>query len=88
MWFFYQKLVVPSLGISIALALFSQGFVPLPFGICFSYAILTPLVHLYSYEINTPNEYYFYYNLGLNKLTLWANTLAISMLIILVLLLT
>lgn len=84
LWYFYQKLIVPSLAISVVLALFSQGYVPLFFGIGFSYAILSPLVHLYSYDVNTPHEYYFYYNLGLSKMTLWANTLAISMLTILI----
>jgi hypothetical protein len=88
LWYFYQKLIVPSLGISVLLALFSQGYVPLHFGICFSYAVLSPLMHVYSYEINTPDEYYFYYNLGLNKITLWANTVGISILILLIILLT
>ena len=87
LWYFYQKLILPSLGVSVVLAFFSQGYVPLLFGVGFSYAILTPFVHLYTYEINTPDEYYFYYNLGLSKRSLWANTLGISTLIILMLLL-
>jgi hypothetical protein len=86
LWYFYQKLIVPSLAISVVLALLTQGFGSLFFGVGFSYAILAPLVHWYSYEINSPDEYYFYYNLGLNKRILWANTVAISMLILLILL--
>jgi len=84
LWYFYQKLILPSLGVSVVLAFFSQSLL---FGVGFSYAILTPFVHLYTYEINMPDEYYFYYNLGLSKRSLWANTLGISMLIILMLLL-
>jgi len=88
LWYFYQKLIIPSLTISVVLALFSQGYVSILFGIAFSYAILTPFVHLYSYEIDSPQEYYFYYNLGLSKTTLWANTLSISTLLLIVLGLT
>lgn len=87
LWYFYQKLILPSLVVSVVLSLFSQGYGSLFFGIGLCYAILTPFVHLYSYEVNSPGEYYFYYNLGLSKLNLWANTVGISLLILLILLL-
>ena len=82
-WYFYQKLILPSLAVSVVISVFSPAYVPLIFRIGFSYSILSPLVHLYTYEINTPGEYYFYYNLGLSKLALWLNTMAVSTLLLL-----
>lgn len=49
------------------------------FGI--SYMLVTPMFHYYIYEIRNPNEYYFYYNMGINKLVLWVSTLIFSLLI-------
>lgn len=78
LWFFYQKLIIPSLTISVLLALLSLKLVDFNVGIGFSYIILTPLFHYFIYEIQHPDEYYFYYNLGLSKGSLWICTFIIS----------
>jgi hypothetical protein len=87
LWLFYQKLIIPSLAISLVLSLFAAGFAPIYVAMGFGYAVLTPFIHLYTYEVNSPNEYYFYHNLGLSKITLWAHTLGISLLLCLILVL-
>jgi hypothetical protein len=86
LWFFYKKLVIPSLTISTLLSLFSMAYVTLPIGIILSYVVFTPCVHYFSYDIRSPNEYYFYHNLGLSKTALWANTITVSILLSFVLL--
>jgi hypothetical protein len=40
--------------------------------------LFAPFFHFAIYEIRNPNEYYFYYNLGLSKTVLWISTIAIS----------
>lgn len=77
---FYKKLVIPALSMSAAIAsivfLNSGNFSFKWFGI--SFLIVTPLFHYYIYEIRNPNEYYFYYNMGISKLFLWLATLVSS----------
>ena len=46
-----------------------------------SYVIFALLFHYFVYEIKNVNEYYFYYNIGLSRLTLWAATLVLSLII-------
>lgn len=79
--FFYQKLIVPSLVISFVLSFFMMKRVDLYAGIGISFIFLTPVFHYFIYEIRNPNEYYFYYNLGLSKLLLWTNTIIISLIV-------
>lgn len=81
LWFFYKKLVVPALAVSILLALFSLAYLELASGIVISYVLFTPCMHYVMYEIRSPHEYYFYHNLGLSKTALWANTLTVSILL-------
>lgn len=50
-------------------------------GVGFSFVFLTPVFQYLTYEIRNPNEYFFYYNLGLSKLVLWTSTLVISLII-------
>ncbi len=51
-----------------------------------AYIFCTPLTHFLVYEVRNSNEYYFYYNLGLSKITLWACTVVVSIIIGLILL--
>lgn len=50
-------------------------------GMGIAYLIIAPAVHFYIYEIRSPQEYYFYYNLGLSKLKLWVSSVLISLII-------
>jgi len=77
-FFFYQKLVIPSIAVSVWLALFSMAYTNFHVGFGASYIVVTPAFHYFTYEINNPGEYYFYFNLGLSKLSLWGCTLLIS----------
>jgi len=81
LWFFYQKLIIPSLAVSLLLSGFSMGYVDLWLGVGISYVFLTALFHYYTYEVKNPNEYYFYHNLGLSKLALWANTIIVGVIV-------
>lgn len=80
-WLFYKRLILPSLSLSILLTLFSMEFVDFFQGIAISYMILTPFFHFFLYEHTVPNEYFFYHNLGLNKISLWINTMSVSLII-------
>ena len=85
--FFYKKLVIPVLAMSVMIAvlafLMSNTVSFKWFGI--SFLIATPMFHYYMYEARNPNEYYFYYNMGISKLALWVSTLILSSLISLIL---
>jgi hypothetical protein len=78
---FYKRLVIPALIVSAAF-----GFLGMitPGGnfslktVGFSYFLNSLLFHYLIYEIRHPEEYYFYYNLGFNKLMLWGINLVIS----------
>lgn len=83
--FFYQKLIIPSLVLSVLLAYFVLGLGKLCSGTGISFIFLTPVFHYFTYELRRPNEYYFYYNLGLSKSVLWLSTIGISLVIGLVL---
>ncbi len=82
-WMFYKKLIIPAISLSalIAVLVFLNAtiFSFKWFGI--AYMLVTPMFHYYIYEIRNPNEYYFYYNMGINKLVLWMSTLILSLLI-------
>lgn len=85
LYFFNQKLIIPSLAISIVLSYFTMERNNLYAGVGISFILLTPIFHYFIYEVRSPNEYYFYYNLGLNKLVLWISTVIISLTIGLIL---
>jgi len=82
-WMFYKKLVIPALSMSAAIAsmafINSGNFSFKWFGI--SYIIVVPMFQYYIYETRNPNEYYFYYNMGISKPILWLATLTFSSLI-------
>jgi len=79
-WLFYKKLIVPSIVMAIFIgstSLITSDSVSIHV-IGFSYLIFALFFHFVVYEIRNPNEYYFYYNLGLSKLILWISTLILS----------
>jgi hypothetical protein len=78
-WIFYRKILFASLYIIVALFMIGKGLGASSYSaIALSYTIISPFAHLYLYEIDKPNEYYFYANLGLHKLLLWSFTLIVS----------
>lgn len=80
---FYQKLIVPTLLFSIIINLFG-AFVVGPFSfktLGISYVLLGLLFQFLIYEIGYSEEYYFYFNLGLNKYILWLSNLVIGLII-------
>lgn len=88
-WMFYKKLIIPGFSTSIvieALPYLSTGSLSFKW-LGISYMILTPMFQYYIYEIRNPDEYYFYYNMGINKLILWMSTVILSFLIGLILML-
>lgn len=78
---FYQKLLIPALIFCGAFALFGYASTGefSPESIAISYVLISILLHFFVYELKDNNEYYFYYNLGLSRLVLWAITLLMSL---------
>ncbi|MBN1187679.1 MAG: hypothetical protein JXB49_35720 [Bacteroidales bacterium] len=50
-----------------------------------SYMFFGLLFHYFIYEITSSNEYYFYFNMGLNKYMLWLITFVLNLVILLIL---
>lgn len=80
---FYKKLVIPNLILSglsgfIGLGIAGDFFLKT---IGVSYIILGLLFHYFIYEVRDSNEYYFYYNMGLSRLSLWIITLVLNLII-------
>ena len=92
---FYKKLIIPASIIAIlsgysfgviaflmradkgeSISMFSTGAAAV------SYLIFSLVFQYFVYERKNANEYYFYYNLGLNKTLLWISNLIISLIII------
>ena len=77
---FYKRLLIPISSIAIALGFLGFIFTGEPSlkiaGL--AYIVLSPFFHYFIYEGFNPNEYYFFYNLGLSKLSLWVGTLMLS----------
>ena len=79
--FFHKRLAPPILLISILLGLAFYRNIP---AIGFIFMVLMPLWHFYIYEVRYKNEYYFYFNLGFTRLSLWLSTLVIMVLILVI----
>jgi len=88
---FYKKLVIPTLLMSI-LSGFLYKYVLIALGnlnetipifssgtAAGSYFIFSLSFQYFIYETKNPNEYYFYYNLGLNKYILWISNFIFSL---------
>jgi hypothetical protein len=81
LWFFYKKLILAAFLFSVFLAVVNSRHIEFFMGVGFSFIFLMPMFHYLSYEVNSPGEYYFYYNLGLSRLVLWLCTIAMSLII-------
>jgi hypothetical protein len=79
---FYQKLIVPTLALSVMAGFIGSGLTgALSFKtIGISYVLFGLLFHYFIYEVRNRNEYYFYFNLGLSRLTLWIATFVLNLL--------
>lgn len=91
---FYKKLIIPALSIAIlsgfafkyvliAMTKTNSDLIPLYSSGAASgaYIIFSLASQFFIYEKKNENEYYFYYNLGLNKITLWISNLILSLII-------
>lgn len=81
--FFYKKLAIPSLILSGLSGFIGLGIVGDFFRktIGVSYIFLGLLFHYFIYEVKNRNEYYFYYNMGLSRLSLWIITFVLNLII-------
>jgi hypothetical protein len=85
--FFYKKLVVPSLTVAMALNFpewLLKGVFPFD-KVVMAYFFMSLCFHYFIYEKRNPNEYYFYYNMGLSKYILWGSTFFLSLTIVFIL---
>lgn len=80
---FYQKLIVPASILTGLIGVMGFGITEeFSFKVLgISYVILALLFHYFIYEVKHFNEYYFYYNMGLNRLTLWTANCILSLII-------
>ena len=81
LWVFYKKLIIPSLAISILLAILFTDSTRILSGIGIAYIFLTPCMQFLLYDLARPNEYYFYFNLGMSRFNLWLNSVVVSLVI-------
>lgn len=86
---FYQKLIMPALALSGLMGLIGFGitgdFSLKTIGV--SYIFLGLLFHYFIYGVSNSNEYYFYFNMGLSRLSLWVITFILNLAIGLILIL-
>jgi len=75
--FLFQKPLLINAGVISIILGFIVGGEFKSIGILFFFMIL--IMHFLNYEIRHKQEYYYYYNLGLSKLTLWVSTLFIGL---------
>lgn len=74
LFLFYKCAIVPSLLVAIAVTMLGMKFTD---GFDFSltgkaYFFMSLLWLYFKFQVRFPEEYYFYYNLGLGKLELWS----------------
>ena len=88
-WVFYQKLIAPTLLLSLLFGLIGLGltgeFLLETVGI--PYILLGSLFHYFIYEMINSQEYYFYYNMGLSRRMLWLTTIILNLTVGMVLIL-
>lgn len=87
LWIFYKKLILPSIVVSALLATFYFKLGEIIKGTGMAYVFLTPVFHYLLYDLTSPKEYFFYYNMGISKLFLWINSIVVSLTIGIILML-
>jgi hypothetical protein len=81
-YFFYLKLLAPLLVLSLLVGFGSPGPGLFKFGAAGTvFIFFTPLLLFAVYELRRPEEYYFYFNLGLSKSVLWVASCSVSLII-------
>lgn len=50
-----------------------------------SFLLIAPFIQYFFYEIKNKNQYYYYYNLGISNVMLWASTFVIGLINLLIL---
>ncbi len=92
--FFYRKIIIPALIVSIIMGFFgnflenalssitteSPSLFSINTAAC-AFIIFSLTFHYFIYEVINSKEYYFYFNLGLNKQVLWASTFLLSLIV-------
>lgn len=81
---FHQKLLLPTFCCAVGIGFAGYCMIwstPIIEGTGFGYIVAGPLTHYFTYDIKNENEYYFYFNSGLNKLVLYASTVTINLII-------
>ncbi|MEM9675678.1 MAG: hypothetical protein ACFB15_01005 [Cyclobacteriaceae bacterium] len=75
---FQRKFLLPAIIISLFLGVVGHSIngKPIVTNAGFAYLFVLPLFQYLVYELRYPNEYYFYHNLGISKVMLWAACLA------------
>lgn len=79
----FQRRIIPwalLFSVPLGLILFKK-----PWGIGLMLLFLAPILHYYTYEVRSKNEYIFYFNLGFTRFGLWISTFGIGVLSILLL---
>ena len=84
LWFFQKRIAPQALLISVLLGLTLFKNIRAA-GLIFIF--LGPLWHYYIYEVRYRQEYYFYFNLGFTRFSLWVSTLILGVVVLLTLLL-
>lgn len=79
LYLFYRKILFPALLFSALLSVFGMTVAGFFIGIGIAFIFLLPMFHYLVYEIKCPNEYFFYHNLGLSKLSLWVSTMLVGL---------
>ncbi len=87
LWIFYKKLILPSLVVSILLAIIFFNPIKIFTGIGIAYIFLTPAFHYLLYDLTNANQYYFYHNMGISKIILWVTSISTSFIIGIILML-
>ncbi|BAO74374.1 hypothetical protein WPG_0144 [Winogradskyella sp. PG-2] len=52
-----------------------------------SFLVIAPFAQFFFYDLKNKNQYYYYYNLGFNNIKLWASTIIIGLINLLILIL-
>jgi hypothetical protein len=78
---FHQKLILPTFCVALAIGFagyFMVWSTPIIEGTGYAYILAGPLSHYFIYELKNENEYYFYFNKGLQKSTLYTTTIVLN----------
>lgn len=87
LYLFYIKVFIPAILVAVILTMLDFALTT-TFSLYitgFSYFFLAMGFQFILYELSNPGQYYFYYNLGLNKRQLWIFSMSISFILAMIL---